>query len=258
MTYNVAVSGMTADGTVMASIGAGVASDGAGNPNAASTSTDNTVTYQFNVAPTATVTNGACPTGKPVTGSVTFSLADQDGDAMTFTLQSNSNTALIPNGNIAIAGSGATRTVTLTALDKKSGVATLTFRLSDGTANVSIVITVRVGTKGAETLNGTEGIDLIFGLEGADTINGLGGNDVLCGGGDSDAVNGGAGNDILDGEEGSDTLNGGLDNDILRGGRGNDALTGGAGADSFSGGQGTDIATDLSAGQGDTQDGSIP
>ena len=43
-TYNVAVSGMTGSGTVIASIGAGVCTDVAGNTNAASTSTDNTVT----------------------------------------------------------------------------------------------------------------------------------------------------------------------------------------------------------------------
>ena len=44
-TYNVAVSGMTADGSVIASLGAGVAADAAGNSNAASTSTDNSVTF---------------------------------------------------------------------------------------------------------------------------------------------------------------------------------------------------------------------
>ncbi len=44
-TYTVAVSGMTGDGTVIATIGAGVAHDAAGNANVASTSTDNTVTY---------------------------------------------------------------------------------------------------------------------------------------------------------------------------------------------------------------------
>jgi hypothetical protein len=44
-TYNVAVSGMTQSGTVTASIPAGAASDLAGNPSTASTSTDNTVTY---------------------------------------------------------------------------------------------------------------------------------------------------------------------------------------------------------------------
>ena len=44
-TYNVVVTGMTASGTVVASIAAGVAHDAAGNPNMASTSADNTVNY---------------------------------------------------------------------------------------------------------------------------------------------------------------------------------------------------------------------
>jgi Ca2+-binding RTX toxin-like protein len=39
---------------------------------------------------------------------------------------------------------------------------------------------------------------------------------------------------------------------------GNDRLTGGLGADRFVGGAGTDTATDLTAAQGDTQDGTIP
>jgi hypothetical protein len=50
-TYNVAVSGMT-DGTVSATIAAGVAQDGAGNANAESTSTDNTVTFETTAPPT--------------------------------------------------------------------------------------------------------------------------------------------------------------------------------------------------------------
>ncbi len=44
-TYNVAVSGMTSDGTVIATLAAGVAHDAAGNASLASTSTDNTVTF---------------------------------------------------------------------------------------------------------------------------------------------------------------------------------------------------------------------
>src|SRR5205809_4595057 len=46
-TYNVAVSGMTSSGTVLASIPAGVAQDAAGNLNTASTTTDNRVTFTF-------------------------------------------------------------------------------------------------------------------------------------------------------------------------------------------------------------------
>lgn len=45
-TYNVAVTGMTGDGTVIATIAANTVTDGVGNPNsAASPSTDNVVTY---------------------------------------------------------------------------------------------------------------------------------------------------------------------------------------------------------------------
>jgi hypothetical protein len=53
-TYNVAVSGMTGSGTVTASVSAGAATDAAGNPNVASTSADNTVTYDT-TAPTADI-----------------------------------------------------------------------------------------------------------------------------------------------------------------------------------------------------------
>jgi len=52
-TYNVAVSGMSTAGTVIASIGAGVALDGSSRANLASTSVDNTVTWS---APSALIT----------------------------------------------------------------------------------------------------------------------------------------------------------------------------------------------------------
>jgi hypothetical protein len=53
-TYNVAVSGMTGSGTVIPRLLAGVAHDAAGNANTASTSSDNTVTYDV-TAPTVTI-----------------------------------------------------------------------------------------------------------------------------------------------------------------------------------------------------------
>jgi hypothetical protein len=51
-TYNIAITGLTATGTVTVSIAANTAHDGAGAGNTASTSTDNTVTYDV-TAPTA-------------------------------------------------------------------------------------------------------------------------------------------------------------------------------------------------------------
>lgn len=50
-TYNVAVSGMTLDGSVIATVNAGVATDATGNPNTSSTSADNQVTFSTDVTP---------------------------------------------------------------------------------------------------------------------------------------------------------------------------------------------------------------
>jgi hypothetical protein len=55
-TYNVAVSGMTGNGTVIASIPANVATDAAGNPNSAATSVDNSVTFTAAPAPSPDLT----------------------------------------------------------------------------------------------------------------------------------------------------------------------------------------------------------
>ena len=73
--YTVAVAGMTSPGTVVATVGAGAALDGAGNPSAAATSTDNTVTFDA-TGPTVAIGQAAGqadPTnGSPVRFTVTF------------------------------------------------------------------------------------------------------------------------------------------------------------------------------------------
>ena len=61
-TYNAAVSGMTTAGTVIATIAAGVAQDAAGNLNTASTSTDNSVSFDA-TAPSVSITS-------PVSGEI--------------------------------------------------------------------------------------------------------------------------------------------------------------------------------------------
>ncbi|MBL0199362.1 MAG: hypothetical protein IPP81_04065 [Chitinophagaceae bacterium] len=64
-TYNVAVSGMTACGTVIATIPAGVCQNASAQTNVASTSTDNTVPYNL-AAPSVTINQAAAqpdPTG---------------------------------------------------------------------------------------------------------------------------------------------------------------------------------------------------
>src|SRR6266540_2961762 len=77
-TYNVAVSGMTTGGTVIASIGAGLVHDAAGNANTASTSTDNTVTFSVadTTPPTVAITSPA--SGAAVRGTITVSANASD------------------------------------------------------------------------------------------------------------------------------------------------------------------------------------
>ncbi|MEO5888074.1 MAG: ExeM/NucH family extracellular endonuclease, partial [Anaerolineales bacterium] len=233
-TYNVAVSGMTSNGTVTASIPANAATDAAGNGNTASTSTDNTVTLN-NAAPTIVVAaGGVCSSSG---GTMNLTVTDAEGDLLTIS-GSSSNTSAVPNGNIVFGGSGANRTVVITAVPAATvRTATLTITVSDGLSSASTTITVVIGTSGNNALNGTSGADLILGLNGNDTLNGLSGNDLLCGGAKNDTLNGGDNDDTLSGEAGNDTL------------------TGGTGADSFSGGVGNDTNLDFNAGDGDTTDG---
>jgi hypothetical protein len=66
-TYNVAVTGMTTSGTVIATIGQNRASDTAANNNTASTSTDNTVQFNNCTAPSVTL--------NPISQTVTYGAA---------------------------------------------------------------------------------------------------------------------------------------------------------------------------------------
>jgi hypothetical protein len=78
-TYNVAVSGMTGDGTVIATVAAGKAHDAAGNGNLASTSTDNTVTYD--TTPPAISNFTVSP--NPVAVNTSFTISATFTDALT-------------------------------------------------------------------------------------------------------------------------------------------------------------------------------
>jgi Ca2+-binding RTX toxin-like protein len=71
-----------------------------------------------------------------------------------------------------------------------------------------------LGTRNADTLNGTEANDRILGSGGADTLNGFGGNDALYGQGGTDELFGGPGTDGLIGGPGPDALSGGADRDF--------------------------------------------
>jgi len=125
-TYNVAVSGMTGSGTVIASVAANVAEDAAGNDNEASTSTDNTVTYNApdTTAPTVTInqaTGQADPTGSsPINFTVVFSepvTGFATGD-VTLSGTAGATTAIVTGSgttyNVAVSGMTGSGTVIAT------------------------------------------------------------------------------------------------------------------------------------------------
>ena len=86
-TFDVAVSGMNADGTVSVSIPANVATDEVGNGNTASTSTDNTVTFVLDGTPPDTIISDQ-PTNPTGSTSASFSFSGSDNrtpaDSLTF------------------------------------------------------------------------------------------------------------------------------------------------------------------------------
>jgi VCBS repeat-containing protein len=183
-------------------------------------------------------------------GTINLTVSDVDTPAAALTLSASSNNqALLPNGNIVFAGSGASRPLTARTVAGRTGTANVTVTVSDGQATATVPLTVRAGGNGNDVLTGGNGTDLIWGQNGNDSVGGGEGIDLLCGG---------VGNDSLDGAAGNDALSGGSGDDRLSGGAGNDVLTGGSGADRFSGGTDVDAATDFSAARGDTTDGTIP
>lgn len=97
-----------------------------------------------------------------------------------------------------------------------------------------------VGTEGDDTLNGTDGNDVIVALGGDDDVKGRGGNDVICGKGGNDDLRGNGGNDKVKGGGGNDDVKGGGGNDDLGGGAGKDNIVGGGGNDDCNGGTGRD------------------
>ena len=125
---------------------------------------------------------------------------EQDVENLALSLEDNTNAALVPNGNVIFGGSGASRSVAITAANGKSGSAVLTIGVSDGWSTTEVTITVRIGTGANESLTGTDGADLLIGGAGRDSLAGMGGADVLCGGQGDDTASGGDGTDAVEGE----------------------------------------------------------
>jgi CSLREA domain-containing protein len=144
-TYTVTVSGMTGSGTVIAAVNAGAATDIFGNTSAASTSTDNTVTF----SPATPVVTGIVPAGANPTNAasvqfnVTFSEAVRGVNAADFVL---ATTGLSGASISGVSGSGTSWTVTVST---GSGSGTLGLNLVDDDSIGSVASGIALGGSGS-------------------------------------------------------------------------------------------------------------
>jgi len=112
LTYDIAVSGMTRTGTVIVTIPSGVVSDTAGNVNIASTSTDNTVSYQNGVPVLSSLTPSTVTAGGPFVTLVLNGADFRPGAVVLWNGVSRNTTflstsrliAIIPASDVAVAG----------------------------------------------------------------------------------------------------------------------------------------------------------
>jgi hypothetical protein len=203
-TYDVAVSGMSTSGTVIASILANAAQDAGSNGNSASTSTDDTVTFTgttANEAPTVTVDGGgSCGAASDMRGTINLALLDSDDPPESLTLRAtSSNRDVLPNRNISFGGgTDASRTMTVSSLTG-SGTSNVTITVSDGDLEGMVLVRVISGSAANNTLTGSENTDMIFVRKDSDTLSAQGANDLMCGGNGNDKLTGGLGADRFGG-----------------------------------------------------------
>jgi GH35 family endo-1,4-beta-xylanase len=121
--------------------------------NASASAYNITIDY-IRITPVSTVTNTP-PTISSVTdkttsenvsaGPFSFTIGDAQTSASALTVQAVSlNTNLLPTTNIALGGSGASRTVTLTPATNQSGAAAILLLVSDGTNQTPETVTLHV------------------------------------------------------------------------------------------------------------------
>ncbi len=99
-------------------------------------------------------------------------------------------------------------------------------------AAMLLALVVSSGVALAVTKSCVAGVDCL-GTRRADTLNGSEGNDRMLGKGRGDTLNGFGSVDELSGQGGADKLFGGSEEDNLIGGPGNDVLSGGEGIDQY-------------------------
>ena len=99
----------------------------------------------LNDAPTISAIDDRATPEDTATGPIAFTVGDVDTAVAGLSVTvSSSNTALVPNGNLALGGSGASRTVTVTPAANQFGTTTITVAVSDGAASSSETFVVDV------------------------------------------------------------------------------------------------------------------
>jgi hypothetical protein len=120
-TYNVAVSGMTQDGTVIATVNAGAAQDASLQDNTASTSTDNTVTYVKPVPPTVTINQAAGQADPTSTSPIQFDI-EFSAPVTGFVAGGVQLSGTAGATTVALTGSGASYTASVTGMTQSGTV----------------------------------------------------------------------------------------------------------------------------------------
>ncbi|WP_310620122.1 cadherin-like domain-containing protein [Flexibacterium corallicola] len=115
-------------------------------------------------------------------------------------------------------------------------------------------MTIIKGTRGDDTLSGSDNNDLILSGNGDDTITSGDGNDLVYSGRGDDTVYAGDGNDLVITGKGDDTIDAGDGNDLVIAGKGDDTIDAGDGSDFVSAGSGNDTVIHIEAENVDTCD----
>ncbi len=117
-----------------------------------------------NTAPTISDIMDTSTNEDTPTAAIGFTVGDAQTAAASLTVTAtSSNTTLLPNANIALGGSGAARTITLSPAADQSGTTTVTVTVSDGALSASdtFVLTVNA-VNDAPVLAGIEAAGLTF------------------------------------------------------------------------------------------------
>ena len=109
-----------------------------------------------NTSPTISSVGNQTINAGSIAGPLSFTVGDAQTTAGSLTVSgSSSNPGLVPNANIALGGSSANRTVTVTPVSGQTGTATISLTVSDGSlsASTSFTLTVNASTAPAVTLS---------------------------------------------------------------------------------------------------------